>query len=162
MCTGWWILWTTTTTTTTTTTACCFSKGFSKDCCGHKVNHCSSHPDLVAWGELRMEKNRLLAMKPSATWMVNSKGNSGWRRTGDWPYIAKMLFKGTASRNPDSWIFHIHKLAWDVWILWLTAVLSCLTSFFFPCRKDSYISWLLPYLLGRVFQSYLKDSSPWL
>ena len=28
--------------------ACCFSKGFRKDCCGHKViNHCSSHPDLA-------------------------------------------------------------------------------------------------------------------
>ena len=50
---------------------CLLFKGFSKDCCGHKVNHCSSYPDLVAWGELRMEKNRLLAIKPSATWMVN-------------------------------------------------------------------------------------------
>ena len=31
--------------------------------------------------------------------------NSGWIKTGYWPWIVKMHIKGTTSMNPDSYIF---------------------------------------------------------
>ena len=37
--------------------------------------------------------------------MVHPEGNSGWRKTGYWPYIVKMPIKGMILISPDSCIF---------------------------------------------------------
>ena len=82
--------------------------------CKQRILQLSSHQPILwpGWWALRdcsMETNGLTIAKPSATADTPSGapwGDSGWKRTRYWHWIAKVHSKGMISLSPDSCFFH--------------------------------------------------------
>ena len=107
------------------------------------VNKGSSHQPRGAdctgahWREFRMEKNRILALDVSG---AHQRNNFNKPRLLHLPIHWKVL----------------NSLTWDVWFSlissnWCSDYLGCFYVLFCFC-KNSYISWLLPYLFRTVPQ----------
>ena len=87
------------------------------------------------------------------------RGDSGWRKTGYWPWTAVVNIKGVISMSSDSWIFlykekhQNYSLEMSVFVI--SSNRSKFNYFFFPQKKLLYIQFL-PDFFGVDPQSNLR------
>ena len=108
--------------------------------CQQRMLQLSSHQPVLwpGWWALRdssMETNGWAIAKPSATADTPSGaswGDSGWKRTRYWHWIAKVHSKGMISLSPDSCFFRYKKKAKFIHVRCLVFSNSKLLMFWLP------------------------------
>lgn len=75
------------------------------------------------------------------------------RGAGYWPQRVKIHIKGMIPMSTDSGTFPYKALkpvTWDVWFLWFAVFFWCSMRCLFSAKTHSRLSWLLPFLFGRL------------